>query len=297
MEMVTDSAGGIGPRGRVLELWGYREVIKNLVAQDLKVKYRRSVLGFFWSLLNPLLQLAVLSVVFSLLWRISNLTLFILSGLIPWSFFSATVDGCSGSLVRAETMLRRQYFPKLVFPLSVVLENLITCVLSLFALLILLGWYVGFRPSAAMLVLPISFACIAAFALGLGALTAVATLYFRDMQHLISVLLGAWFYLTPIIYPLEPLPRHPPPAAAGPAATAQANAQPARDDGVIPWKYRAYFKLNPMFAITQTFHRPIYDARLPTPSEFTTAVGVSVATLALGLAVFWRHEDQLIFAL
>src|SRR5262245_16014045 len=105
---------------RLAEVWRFREVIKNFVAQDLKVKYRRSALGFFWSLLNPLLQLAVLSVVFSLMLKMNNLTLYILSGIIPWTFFTATVDGCSMSIVSAEFMLRRQYFPKLVFPLSVV---------------------------------------------------------------------------------------------------------------------------------------------------------------------------------
>src|SRR5436309_57523 len=90
---------------RLSELWQFREVIKNFVAQDLKVKYRRSALGFFWSLLNPLLQLAVLSVVFSLMFKMNNLTLYILSGIIPWTFFATTVDACSMSIVASESML------------------------------------------------------------------------------------------------------------------------------------------------------------------------------------------------
>src|SRR5262249_4709094 len=163
---------------RLAEVWRFREVIKNFVSQDLKVKYRRSALRFFWSLLNPLLQLAVLSVVFSLMFRMNNLTLYILSGIIPWTFFATTVDGCSMSIVSAESMLRRQYFPKLVFPLSVALQNLVTFVLSLFVLLLALGWAIGFRPTPALLVLPISFACIVAFGLGLGLLATVVTVYF-----------------------------------------------------------------------------------------------------------------------
>src|SRR6266581_2165389 len=95
------AADQITLRTRIAELWRFREVIKNFVSQDLKVKYRRSSLGFFWSLLNPLLQLAVLSLVFSLLFRMgkNNFTLYVLSGIIPWTFFASTVDASSMSIV------------------------------------------------------------------------------------------------------------------------------------------------------------------------------------------------------
>lgn len=269
--VATHDAAAHGPLVRVRELWAFREVIRNFVAQDLKVKYRRSTLGFFWSLLNPLLQLAVTSLVFSLMFKMSNMTLYILSGLIPWTFFASTVDQCSMSIVGAESMLRRQYFPKLVFPLSIVIQNLITFVLSLLVLLILLGWRIGFHPSPALLILPLSFACILCTALGLGAIAAVMTVHFRDIQHLIAVFMSAWFYLTPIIYPL--------------------------DGGLIPHPYRIYFKLNPVFAIIEMFHRPIYHAMLPTTPELITAVGTAIFSLVIGLTVFWRNEDSLVFAL
>lgn len=268
--MTADDAAATGLGVRLREVWMFREVIRNFVSQDLKVKYRRSALGFFWSLLNPLLQLTVTSLVFSLMFR-TNLALFILSGLIPWTFFAATVDACSMSIVGAETMLRRQYFPKLVFPLSIVIQNLITFVLSLFVLLILIGWVIGFQPGAALLILPLSFACIVATALGLGAVAAVLTVHFRDIKHLISVFMQAWFYLTPIIYPL--------------------------DGGLIPHEYRWYFKLNPMFSIIEMFHRPIYNATLPTPAELISAVSIAIVSLVVGLWVFWRYERGLIFAL
>lgn len=256
---------------RVGELWRFREVLKNFVSQDLKVKYRRSSLGFFWSLLNPLLQMTVLSVVFSLLFRMENFALYVLSGVLPWSFFVTSIDGCAMSLVSAEGMLRRQYFPKLVFPLSYVLQNLVTFALSLIVLLATLGPFVGLRFTSALAILPFSFLVIVCVAIGLGALAAIVTVHFRDMQHLISVFLQAWFYLTPIIYPLE--------------------------KGPIDARHQIYFKLNPLYSVIQLFHRPIYDAMWPTPLELTAASCTALVALVVGLSVFWRHEDRLIFAL
>lgn len=316
---------------RLADLWRFREVVKNFVSQDLKVKYRRSALGFFWSLLNPLLHMLVISTVFSLIFKVPNFTLYVLAGLVPWTFFATSIEGCTTSIISAEALLRRQYFPKLVFPLSVVATNLVAFVLSLGVLLILLTPLIGFRPNAAWLILPLSFATIAAFALGCGAIAAALTVHFRDMQHLISVFIGALFYLTPIIYPLDPGgPANPRMAMmqkeqAAQAVTgdqdekrdagtqgrrgegssgdsnastqAAAHAAPANDGGVIPFKYRFYFKLNPMYSMVEMFHRPIYHGMLPTPSELAAALGAAGAALAIGLGVFWRCENGLVFAL
>lgn len=262
---------------RITELWRFREVLKNFVAQDLKVRYRRSALGFFWSLLNPLLQMGVISVVFSLIlrWNFNRFVLYLLCGLVPWSFFAASLDGCSMSIVSAESMVKRQYFPKLVFPLSLVLYNLITAVLSLFVLLLVLGPFTGFHWSRALAVLPLSLLCLFCFTLGLGAIAAVTTVHFRDMQHLISVFISAWFYLTPIIYPLD------------------AGGQPSP----IPAAYHTYFKLNPMVAILRMFHRPMFESVYPPPLEIVAAVGVALVVLVIGLRIFWRYEDSLIFTL
>jgi len=282
------------------ELWRFREVIKNFVAQDLKVKYRRSALGFLWSLMNPLLQMIVLSTVFSLMFKIPNFTLYILSGVVCWSFFSTSVDGCAVSIIGAEGMLKRQYFPKLVFPLAKVVENLVTFVLSLTALLLVAGPFCGFKLTTALAVLPLSFACMVCFTLGVGAIAAVATVHFRDMQHLITVFLSALFYLTPVIYPLDDK-THPPDSKQAVSATSTADADPTGRaqiaKGPIPDEYRRYFKLNPLFSLLAMFQRPIYDGMLPTRSETTTAVGVALASLAAGLLVFRRFEDGLIFRL
>ena len=291
---------------RISEVWRYREVLKNFVSQDLKVKYRRSILGFFWSLLNPLLQMIVLSTVFSLIFRMESFSLYLLAGLVPWTFFAATVDGCTMSIVSAENLIKRQYFPKILFPLSVTLQNLVTFVLSLFALLLILGWIIGFDPSRALLILPLSFLCLLCVGFGVGALASVATVYFRDMQHLIGVFMMVLFYFTPIIYPLE-IKRPAADAAATETVSSNSDESGAHAGevyykkpvitGPIPHQYRLYFKLNPMYAVIEMFHRPIYDNMLPTRKEMAAAIGISLVSLVGGLAVFWRHENKLIFAL
>jgi ABC-type polysaccharide/polyol phosphate export permease len=300
----TREDGVVETRSGLSELWQFREVIKNFVSQDLKVKYRRSYLGFFWSLLNPLLMMIVISAVFSLLFKfnVRNYALYVLSGLVPWSFFAASIDGCSMCIISAEGMIKRQYFPKLVFPISVVMQNLVTFFLSLTVLVCVLAPVTGFRLSWGLTILPLSFLYITCVALGVGAVAAVLTVYFRDTQHLVSVFISVWFYATPIIWPLEV--KEPARQPAGVTTTSTAADSPERsaphettDGGLIENKYRYYFKLNPMYAIIEMFHRPIYDGRFPTAAEFRVATGVAVVCLGVGLFVFRRYEDRLIFNL
>lgn len=258
---------------RMLEVWRFREVIRNFVSQDLKVKYRRSSLGFLWSLLNPLLMMIVLSVVFSHLFDmrggLKSYTLFLLSGALPWTFFAATVDGCSVSIIESEGFAKRQYFPKLVFPLSRLGQHLVTLILSMVALLAAMGWFIDFRFSWALAVLPLSFLCLIAMALGVGAMVAAVTVYFRDTQHLVQVALTAFYFLTPILWPM--------------------NSQPVRR--------HIFFKLNPMYHVLELFRAPIYRAEWPSGFETVVAIGTSMAALMIGLAVFWNREDDLIFRL
>ncbi|MCZ6815830.1 MAG: ABC transporter permease, partial [Planctomycetota bacterium] len=220
---------------RVLELWRFREVIRNFVSQDLKVKYRRSSLGFLWSLLNPLLMMIVLSLVFAHLFigikgTMTNYTLYLLSGSLPWIFFAATVDGCCVSIIENEGFAKRQYFPKLVFPLARLGQHLVTLLLSMVALLAAMGPFIDFRFSWALAVLPLSFLCLIAIALGVGAAVAALTVYFRDTQHLVQVALTAFYFLTPILWPMS--------------------AQSERR--------HIYFKMNPMYHVLEMFRAPIY---------------------------------------
>ena len=267
---------------RFAELWRYREVLKNFIAQDLKVKYRRSALGFFWSLLNPLLQMLVFTIVFSTILRfdLRGYVLFLLAGLLPWQFIAACIDGGCHCILNAEHLIRRQYFPKLVFPLSIVLQNLITLLLSMAVLLTLVGPFAGFNPSTNTLLLPLAILCIAAFAMGLAAFAAVATVHFRDMQHLIGVLVSMWFFLTPVVYPLL-LP-----------AT---ETQPEKH--VIPAHLQPWFQLNPAYWMVNLFRVCIYNQHPPQLNELLIPIAIAAVALTAGLALFFRAERTLIFRL
>lgn len=258
--------------GRLRELWQFREVVRNFIAQDLKVKYRRSSLGFFWSLLNPLLMMGVLSIVFSKVFRFDttgSYPLFLFSGLLAWTFFASTIDGCSVSIISNESFAKRQYFPKLVFPLALLGQNLVTMVLSMTVLLAALGWFLGFRVTPALAILPLSMLCLVSFALGLGAIAAVLTVYFRDVQHFVQVGTMAWYFLTPIFWPLDTQPKD----------------------------VQIYFRLNPMYHIIRMFQMPINEGVLPSPEQIALACGVALVTLLAGLGIFWSREDDLIFRL
>ncbi|MGZ3416193.1 MAG: ABC transporter permease, partial [Isosphaeraceae bacterium] len=147
-------------------------VIQNLVIQDLRVRYQRSVLGFFWTLLNPLLMMAILSWVFSVLFRsIENYPVYLFAGLVPWSFLSGSVNECALCIIANEGLIRKIFVPKLVFPLARILINLVTLLLSMGSLFLLL-WPLGARPSLPMILLPAAILLFVDFTLGLSLIVA-----------------------------------------------------------------------------------------------------------------------------
>lgn len=262
---------------RIKLLYQYRELLRLLVVQDLALRYRRTVLGFFWSLLSPVATMVILAVVFHFIVRIdmASYSVFLFASLLPWTFFATTLTEASVSILHKQDLISRQPIPKLVFPLSKAGSNLLNFVLSFLVLIGLLGPQLGVAPSAAWLYLPLGFVCLFAFSIGLSAIAAVSTVYLRDVHQIVLVLLPAWLYATPILYPLE-LP-----------------------DGstIIPPEYHAIFKMNPIYSILQLFVRPIYWGGAPDGVDVVAAVAVSSAALILGLAIFWWKEDDLVFHL
>jgi ABC-2 type transport system permease protein/lipopolysaccharide transport system permease protein len=254
-------------RAELVRFW---PVVQNMVVQELHVRYQRSILGFFWTLLNPLLMLATLSVVFSQLVGTPDerYPLFLLAGMVPWGLLSVSLNDSAQCIIANEGLIRKIYVPKLVFPLSRVLIALVTFVFSLGAMFLLL-LPLGARPSWSMLALPVIIGLFAIFTLGLSLIVATANTFFRDCGHLISVFLQAWYFVTPILYPASRFPEG----------------------------RRWLFGLNPAYYFIELFHEVLYSGRWPGWGLWSTAAAIAAVSQGVGYAIFKSHEDKMVFRL
>jgi lipopolysaccharide transport system permease protein len=191
------------------ELWQYRDLIYNLIARDLKVRYKSSILGIAWSWLNPLLMMVVYTVLFTIFLRrddIAHYPVFLLCGLLPWQFFSDSTLQATGSIVNNAHLIKKVYFPREILPISAVLSNLVNFIIALpvfFALALLFG----VSPTVWGLLLPITILIQVAFTVGVALILATLNVFYRDTQIILSVVMLAWFFLTPVFYPIQAVPQ------------------------------------------------------------------------------------------
>ncbi|MGI9145257.1 MAG: ABC transporter permease [Chloroflexota bacterium] len=255
------TARGKGLFGSLRELWEFREVLQELVKRDLKVRYKRSVLGIFWTMLNPLLMMVITSIVFSNLFRqtITNFPIYVLSGYVVWTFFSQSTISASSSILDSSGLTRKVYVPPALFPLASVASGLINLVLALVPLALLM-LVTGGVFSWALLVLPISAVLLALFAYGLALILSSSAVFFRDTVYTYQVLLVAWMYLTPLFYPQE----------------------------IIPERWRILVYLNPVYHLVELFRAPIYSGRLPDSTNYLAAAAFSIVIVLLG---WWFFES------
>ena len=254
------------------ELAKFWPVVQNMVVQELKVRYQRSILGFVWTLLNPLLMLATLGVVFSHLFKgdLENYPVFLFSGMVPWSFLSVSLSDSALAIINNEGLIRKIYLPKLIFPLARVLIALVTLVFSMGAMFLLL-WPLGARPSWPMLALPLVLGLFAIFTMGLSLIVATANTFYRDCGHLISVFLQAWYFLTPIIYPVH--------------------------GQMFPERAKWMLRLNPAFSFIELFHDILYWGHWPRLGLVAMSALIATTTLGVGYAIFKSQEDKMVFRL
>lgn len=246
----------------------YRELLALLVARDLKVRYKRSSLGMVWTLLNPLLQMAVYTLVFSTIMRIGidDYPVFLLAGLLPWTLISVGSVTASTSLLGNQSLIRKVAVPQAVYPLAAVGSKLTDAVLSLPALAIL-SIALGRPPGLSWIFVPLAFLFAAAFTTGLGLFFSSLSVFFRDVRHLIDVLFQIWFYVTPVFYPANFLE----------------NLHPA---------LRTALALNPAAPIVRMFQVSIYEGRTPPmPLVGLAALAAAVSLIAGGL-FFVRSEER-----
>lgn len=188
------------------ELARYRYLLQNLVVRDLKVRYKNSVLGILWSLLNPLLMMLVFTLVFTVLTRtqqdLRQHSVFILVGLLPWNFFSGALLSGTMSITNNSALIKKVYFPRELLPLSAVLSNLVNFLLAFLVLLAFL-YASGLGLTIHALWLPAILITQLIFVLGLCLLLGTLNVFYRDVMMILDVVMLAWFFLTPVFYPFE----------------------------------------------------------------------------------------------
>lgn len=243
----------------------YRDLICQFIRRDVITRYKRSVLGFAWTMLNPLGTMLILTIVFSNLFHaVEGYPIYILSGLIAWSFFSQATTASLAQNVWGSSLLHRIYLPRTAFTVSAIGTGLVNLLFSLLPLMLIM-LLTGQPFSFALVFLPVSIAILVAFTLGIGLLFSTLALYFPDVVEMYQIALTAWMYLTPIIYPAEILP----------AASRQ-------------WLLR----LNPMYYLVEIFRQPVYEGRIPSWDIFIPGAGIALLTLALGWVVFsWKANE------
>lgn len=251
------------------QLIRFRELIVLLVQRDLKVRYKHSALGMLWTLLNPLLQMAVYALVLATILRVDvkNYAVFVLSGLLPWIFISISATSSAHSLLGAQGLIRKIAVPQAVYPLSLVGSKLVDLLFSLVPLA-LLSLLMGGPVGPSWLFVPVAVFFATCFASGLSLIFATLTVFFRDLRHLIEVLFQLWFYLTPILFTAEQVEKVPYPIV------------------------RLIVGLNPATSIVRCFQIPVYEGRFPDPVTVAIAAGWSFAALLVGFAAFQRLEPR-----
>lgn len=249
------------------KLYTFRSLLFQLVRRDFKSKYKRSVLGILWTVLNPLLTMMVLTIVFSTIFRfdIANYPVYLLSGQVIFTFFSEATNLSMGSILGGAEMIKKVSLPKYIFPVSRVISSLVNFGLSLISLLIvMLVTGARFYPSMILMIIPIFY--IFLFSLGIGLILSAAVVFFRDMIYLYGILITAMTYFTPIFYPIS----------------------------IIPEKYRIIISLNPLFHFVECFRTIAIYGGIPSFWQNMLCATFGLMSLLVGLYVFYKQQDRFI---
>jgi ABC-2 type transport system permease protein len=274
----------------ITDLRNSRELLLNLTRRELKGKYKRTTLGQLWSLANPLAAMAIYTVVFAFIMRVepdqgdpSGLDIFalwLLCALLPWTFFTNVVNGGMSSLVGNENLIKKVHFPRIALVLSTSLSYLVSWGIEMLVLLVAL-LIAGANPLPWLPVAAFFMVLLALFATGIAMMLAIANVYFRDTQHFVGIIFQAWFYLTPVVYPVS--------------LVAGESAKIGPIFGSV--EILDLYLLNPMTDFAEAFRNLLYDNRWPDLSTTAVCVAWSVGVFLVGYQVFKRHEKGLAEAL
>src|SRR5258708_5338320 len=250
---------------RLRELLHYRDFIWNLIARDLKVRYKRSTIGFLWTMLNPLMTMGTMVIVFSTLFRtqVSHYPTYILSGLLTWNVFSQGSVAAMNSLLGNSGSLRKTYLPAAVFVVSGVGSALLNFVFALVPLIIF-ALIDGLSPTLSWVYLLVVLCQLAVLTVGVGLIMASVVVFYADVLEIYQVLLNLFFFLTPIMYPLS----------------------------ILPPELRTLEQVNPLFYIVSSFRTAVINGIFPPLDSVVVGSCFAVAFLVLGWVVFTRVERK-----
>lgn len=249
---------------RISDIFAYRDMIYSLVRRELRGRYKGSVLGFLWTYINPLCQVVIYSAVFSVIFKVNidKFYLYLIIGMMPWTFFNSSVAGGTTCIRAQSDMVKKIYFPREVIPIAYVTSafvNMLFSFIIVFAAVLISGY--GFYLQA-MLYLPLIMLLEYLLALGIALIVSAVTVYFRDLEQIMSVIIMAWIYVTPIMYNME----------------------------YVPEQYRMLVVLNPMTPIVEVYHQILYYRILPTKSYLLLAAITSILTFLIGFVVFAKLD-------
>ena len=250
----------------LVAVFRYRELLRNLVSKDLKLKYRGSVLGFLWSLLNPLLMIAVYTVAFKYILQVRSegFVFYLMLGLLAWTFFVNSITMAAGAIIDNGGLVKSVFFPRAILPLATVLFNFTQYLLTALVFLPLLLVMYHVRPAAPMLLFPVFLGLQVLFTIGVALMVATGTAFFRDVRHFLEIGLAALFWLTPIVYQFDQ----------------------------IPERLRPIVLLTPMSPYIVAYQKMFFYQEWPGPMVWALAAGYAAAAIAAGSAMMLAHEDK-----
>lgn len=247
--------------------FSYRELLINLANREISQRYKQSILGYFWVILNPLFQLLVLTFVFSTIFRVSSFNvpyiIFLMVGLLPWNFFAQSLSSSVNALVSNSSLITKIYFPREILVLSTIIAKIIDFFYSCLVLVVFFFFYKIQVGLSIFWIIPI-FIIQLIFTFALGLLVSTFNLFYRDIQYLLNLIISLWFYLTPIIYPVEQFPE----------------------------KYRFIFMVNPMSVIINAYRQVVLGRGQPNLQSLGIAAFVSMIFFIISFLVFKKEEGK-----
>lgn len=247
----------------IKDIINYKDLLKNLTQNELKLKYKNSVLGLVWSYIYPIMMIVIYTFAFKIILRmtIENFALFVFIGLIPWNFVQSSISQSTNSIINNQSLVKKIYFPRAIIPISIVNSNFLTLLISH---LILFGamyfFSVPIRPS--IVLLPILWLILYFVVTGISLLLSSITVKYRDISHIVDVIFMAWFYLTPVIYSLS----------------------------MVPDPFNTIIQLNPITNLIELFRTVLLEGQFPEMQKIFKTLSYSILLFLIGIFVFYKRE-------